>query len=854
MDGFFFKAKDPKKHKQASSSATERTRTKSQETSTKTPCEQCGLYKNCISPKMNYTGQGEKEILIIAEFPGKTEDEKNIQLIGEAGQLLRGRLNDLGMNLDRDFWKTNSVICRPPNNRKPTRKELKLCHANIEETIKLLKPKFIWLLGGAAVESFFMDRFSDLSINLWRRRLIPDYKHNCFVIPLYHPSYIMRNQDEKLDLIFRNDLKWALSCLNEELPEPLSLSKGVVVLLEKSSIINTLKNILDKKSPVVFDYETSSVNSFLPDPKIWSIGVNGNSFGLDHPDAKYPIIEIEDLWRKILVDEDIKKIAHNLKFEDAWSRARFKVIPKGWIHDTMVTQHVIEYRTTSKSLKFQSFVKWGVGDYEANTKSYLTNNIRNTLDQMSLPELLKYNAVDSLLTRKLWKCQEYELARNSELTKANNLFFDGVLTFCDVESNGICVDDEWYKTRQTELTKQIDEIENSLLETKESKKFTEQTGRELKIASSKDLKELFYDILKFKPTKTTVNGNASVDVDSLTGIKIPFVEKLLLHRKLIKIRDTYLAQFIRESIEGKIHPSFNLHIVDTYRSSSSNPNFQNIPVRDEDAKKETRSGIIPSKGNKLLEIDYSAMEVRIAACYTKDPALIDYINDPKSDMHADQAKLLFLAKDEEVSKNMRFHAKNGFVFPEIYGSYYKSCATNLWGEVKDLKTKTSVPLQQHLKKHGISKFDDFVEHVKVVEEAFWKKFPLIKEWKEENEKHYQRKGYIQFLYGHRRSGYLSRNALSNYPVQGAAFHCLLWSLIRLNQIRKERNWKTKIIGQIHDSIVFDLYPPEQNQVIRMAKKVMTKDIRNEFDFLIVPLDTEVEITEIDGSWYTKKKI
>lgn len=848
MDGFFFKDKSKKKRE------TQVGNRSSRSTEHIDPCEVCGLYKGCLSPKMKYTGRGNKEILIIAEAPGKQEDEKGTQLIGEAGQLLREHLEDLGLNLDRDFWKTNSLICRPPANRKPTKKELKLCRNNIENTIKVLKPRFIWLMGGSPVESFFMDRFSDLSINLWRRRLIPDYNHNCFTIPLYHPSYILRNQDEKLERVFVNDLKWASSCINKELPPSIDIDK-VKVLLDHDQIVELLERIIQEEKPIVIDYETSYLNSHMPNAEIWTIGVEGYSFGLDHPEVKYDKKRIEHLWKKILQNKQIGKVAHPVKFEDAWSRARFKIIPKGWIHDTLVTQHVVEHRTTSTKLKFQSFVKWGVEDYEKETKKYFSKDPKqkNKLDQMPLKELCKYNAIDTILTKELWKTQEKELARNSDLEKANKLFHDGVLAFCDIEAEGICVNDEWYETRRKEITNQIKKIELDLVHGEDGKKFKEATGRELKITSNKDLCELFFDILKLKVGKTTANDNPSVDVEALITLDTPFCKELLRHRKLIKIRDTYLAQFLRESINGKIYPSFNLHTVDTYRSSSNNPNFQNIPVRDEEAKKETRSGIIPSEGNKLLEIDYSAMEVRIAACYTKDPALIKDIN-MKVDIHGDQAKLLFLLKSNEIHSDIRFHSKNGFVFPEIYGSYYKNCAINLWEEAKDLITKTGVPLLKHLNSHGISNLEDFIDHVEKVEEAFWKKFPLIKVWQEENEEHYKRKGYIQFLFGHRRSGYLSKNALSNYPIQGAAFHCLLWSVIQLNRKRKEEGWKTRPIGQIHDSIVFDLCPDEQDYVIEVTKRVMTEDIRKEFPFLIVPLDVEAEITDINGSWYSKKEI
>ena len=142
-------------------------------------CMECGLYKNCISPKMPVTGKGKKEILILSEGPGKNEDEQNKQLIGEAGQLLRSRLKECGLSLDEDFWKTNSVCCRTPKNRKPKRKELKCCKPNYVKLINELKPKFIWLVGAAAIESYYMDHFADedgtvLTPTRWRGLCIPD--------------------------------------------------------------------------------------------------------------------------------------------------------------------------------------------------------------------------------------------------------------------------------------------------------------------------------------------------------------------------------------------------------------------------------------------------------------------------------------------------------------------------------------------------------------------------------------------------------------------------------------------------------------------------------------------------------
>lgn len=731
------------------------------------PCSVCGLNINGEARK-SCSGTGNKKILIVTDFPLENHRDRFGWFNEDVEKSLQKALHKKGYDLYEDFWITGALSC-PIYVTKPTRKQMKLCKVKLEKTIKVLKPDFIWLFGADVVSSFYMDRFSTVGINLWRKRLIPDYNHNCFVIPMYHPRNARSNMDDNVFNIFLDDVDWALSCLNKKLPPSVDID-DVLVLKTGRKIISALQKVIDKKSRVVFDYETSSLNAHLPNPRIWTVGFNGFSFGLDHPDVILSIDEkemIEKLWCDILTDSKIPKIAHNVKFEDIWSRKRFGVIPDGWVHDTMITQHIVEYRPTSMALKFQSFVKWGVPEYEQEMKKYMNDEwAENKLNMMPLNNLCVYNAIDTLLTEKLWKCQIVELEKSDGLKKANDLFFDGVLAFCDIESEGICVDDEWYKTRSKELGREIKMIEHRLVNGVDGKKFRAKMGRDIKISSNKDLTNLFFDILKLNSEKKTAGGNPSVDVGALSAIKSSFVENLLRYRKLIKIKDTYLSQFIKGSVGGKIHPSFLLHTVATYRSSSASPNFQNIPVRDEEAKFETRSGIIPSKGNKLLEIDYAAQEVRLAACYTKDPALIKYINDPKSDMHTDQAKNLFIASDDEVSKDMRFYAKNGFVFPEIYGSSYVMCSRNIWDAVKEIKTKTEIPLIDHLKKQGILNEDQFTDHVRDVEQVFWNTFPKIKEWGDKNADFYQRKGYIQFLFGHRRGGYLSRNALANYPIQG----------------------------------------------------------------------------------------
>jgi DNA polymerase I-like protein with 3'-5' exonuclease and polymerase domains len=194
------------------------------------------------------------------------------------------------------------------------------------------------------------------------------------------------------------------------------------------------------------------------------------------------------------------------------------------------------------------------------------------------------------------------------------------------------------------------------------------------------------------------------------------------------------------------------------------------------------------------------------------------------------------------------------VFPEFYGSYWKSCAENLWAEINVVTLKDGTHVKQHLSSYGILTLEHYQEHIKKVEKKFWDRFVGVREWQKSIESFYDRRGFVEMKFGHRRSGYLGRNKIINSPIQGSAFHCLLWSLIELNKIRKKDKWRTKIIGQIHDNIVDDLFPEEESHVLETSERVTCRDIREQHDWIIVPLEVEFEITEIDGSWYTKKPL
>jgi DNA polymerase I-like protein with 3'-5' exonuclease and polymerase domains len=242
----------------------------------------------------------------------------------------------------------------------------------------------------------------------------------------------------------------------------------------------------------------------------------------------------------------------------------------------------------------------------------------------------------------------------------------------------------------------------------------------------------------------------------------------------------------------------------------------------------------------LGEVDYSGVEVRISACCHKDPAMLKYIHDPSTDMHRDQAREIFMKKD--VTKEERYLAKNGFVFPEFYGSYYAEIAPRIW---KDMPMET----REHLRSKNVSSYRRFESHIEDVEYKFWnEKFPVYNQWKIDQWKKFQSKGKIELFTGFIARGALRKNQVLNLPIQGPAFHCLLWSLIHFERWLRETRKKTLIIGQIHDSIVMDIYPPELNEIYEKLRQIMCEDIRKEWDWIIVPLDIEMKVSKIDGSW------
>jgi hypothetical protein len=303
-------------------------------------------------------------------------------------------------------------------------------------------------------------------------------------------------------------------------------------------------------------------------------------------------------------------------------------------------------------------------------------------------------------------------------------------------------------------------------------------------------------------------------------------------------------------IEVEDHHNFIANEICVHNSSSE-PNFQNQPVRDKRQAKLIRRAYIPRDGHVLVETDYAALEFRGAANFWKDPAMVTYASDPKLDIHRDMAGECFLLPVDNVSKDCRAFAKNQFVFPELYGSYYVSMAAGLWTSISraGLKTKDGVGIYEHLRTKGIRTAKEFEGHIKRVEQKFNERFAHWSRAKDRWWQKYLERGWFPLATGFVCPGIFSYNNLMNTPIQGPSFHCLLWSVIQVNAWLKKNKMRSKIVGQIHDSILADVYEPELQDYLNYVREVMTVKVREHWDWIITPLDVEVDVS--DRSWFDK---
>jgi uracil-DNA glycosylase family 4 len=404
MEGFFTK---------------KQTESKSQTKGKRLSCESCGLYKDIVTPRMEPFGNFKKEIMTIGEAPSQKDDARGKQWQGRTGSILKGTFAEFGIDLFEDCINIYACNCRPVKqdgtDSIPTNLQIDCCRQRVLRAVEKYKPKLIILLGNSALYSIIGHRWKrDLdNIFKWRGHAIPDQDFGCWICPTFSPSYIERLDDGVEAIIWKQDLKQAFEKLKQAFPK--YKEPEIEIITDLKQLEYTVIGKVKAKSPpymIAFDYETTGLKPHAEGHRIVCCSV------ADSEDHVY-VFEMPKSRRELkpfinlITNQQIKKVASNMKFEHVWTKVRLGVEVKGWYWDTMVCAHVIDNRPGITSLKFQTYVVFGIVDYDSEISPYLKakdeksgNSINNIMELLTIPEkkekLLRYNGFDSI--------NEYRLA------------------------------------------------------------------------------------------------------------------------------------------------------------------------------------------------------------------------------------------------------------------------------------------------------------------------------------------------------------------------------------------------------------------------------------------------------------
>ena len=382
-------------------------------------CYSCGLYDKCITPKMQPYGNFKKGILNIGDYPGMADDRRGIPFQGRSGQVLQSAYEKIGIDLFEDCLNINAVNCSPIDDagkqRQPTTFEIDCCRKSILALIEKHKPKIIVLFGFNAVYSLLGHRWKGAlnSINEWRGFTIPDQEYQAWLCPVFPPKYIDDIEKPEIKKVWEDDLYRIQKLLYEHFP--VYQEPKINVIKDLSILTKTIK----RGDTIAFDYETTGLKPHAKGHRIicCSVAINENEvFVFEMP----KIVANRKPFTDILANKTINKMAHNMKFEDNWSLIRLKTPVRGWHWDSMLAAHLLDNRAGVTGLKFQTYVNFGIVNYNENVQPWLQSvesknaNSLNRLQEYfattkGKEETLKYCALDSIYEYRLALKQQKEI-------------------------------------------------------------------------------------------------------------------------------------------------------------------------------------------------------------------------------------------------------------------------------------------------------------------------------------------------------------------------------------------------------------------------------------------------------------
>ena len=563
---------------------------------------------------------------------------------------------------------------------------------------------------------------------------------------------------------------------------------------------------------VSLDTETTSVDAM-------SAKLVGLSFAMKEGEAYYvPVpqheewtgedfektLKVVNIFKKVYENDQILKIGQNIKY-DMMVLANYDIQLEGKMFDTMIAHYILapELRHNMDYLA-EVYLKYKTIHIDALIGS---GKKQRSMSELDPKEVYEYAAEDADVTLKLKNILEKELHEKGLYQLFEEVEMPLVPVLARMEMNGARIDEASLAETSKVFTERMETIEQEIREV---------AGQELNISSPRQIGELLFDQLKIdsKPKKTKT-GQYVTDEATLLALKSkhPVVEKILDYRGYKKLLSTYidaLPQLVNPRT-GHIHTSYNQAVTATGRLSSSNPNLQNIPIRDENGK-EVRKAFIPDEGELFFSADYSQIELRLMAHLSQDKNMVEDFNSGH-DIHQATAAKIFKVPIEEVTSTMRRKAKTAN-FGIIYG-------ISAFGLAERMEVRRGEARQL---------IDDY-----------FATYPGVKEYMDKSIEKARQLGYTQTLLGRRCQlpdinsrnavvrGYAERNAI-NAPIQGTAADIIKVAMIRIDKRMREEGLRSKMILQVHDELNFSVVPEEKEQLQALVINEMQNAIQ-----LSVPL-------------------
>ena len=553
-----------------------------------------------------------------------------------------------------------------------------------------------------------------------------------------------------------------------------------------------------------FDTETTALDALQAELVGISFAyVSGEAFYIPVPADQKEAQAIVEIFRPVFENETITKIGQNVKY-DLMVLQNYGIQVKGPFFDTMLAHYLIEPDMRHNMDVLSE-------DYLGYTPVSITELIgkkgkgQDNMRDIEVEKVTEYAAEDADITLQLKHAFAPKIITNQTETLFNEVEIPLITVLADMERSGIRIDTEALKESSIVLGQDIILTEKAIYE---------EAGMEFNVGSPKQLGEVLFEKMQLdKKPKKTATGQYATGEEILSKLadEHKIAALILEYRELQKLKSTYVdaLPLLRSPLDGKIHTSYNQAVAATGRLSSTNPNLQNIPIRTQKGK-EIRKAFVPTDENYvILSADYSQIELRIMAEFSKDATMLEAFKQGK-DIHASTASKVFGVPLDQVSGDMRSKAKM-VNFGIIYG-------ISAFG----LGQRLSIPRR---------------EAAEIID-AYFREFPAVKTYMDNTINQARESGYAETILGRKRylrdinsanmttRGYAERNAI-NAPIQGSAADMIKLAMINIHEWMKGANLKSRMILQVHDELIFDAHVSELELLKEKVSELMRTALKLE---------------------------